>query len=64
MNRIDYSKLRSLSAKEIISALIRDGFYLERQAGSHDGFINMKKYKEELSLYTLANKVEGTRLSY
>jgi len=35
MSRIDYSKLRSLSAKEIISALIRDGFYLERQAGSH-----------------------------
>jgi len=28
MSRIDYSKLRSLSAKEIISALIRDGFTL------------------------------------
>ena len=38
MNRIDYSKLRSLSAKEIISALIRDGFYLERQVGSHQQY--------------------------
>lgn len=38
MNGIDYSKLRSLTAKEIISALIKDGFYLERQSGSHQQF--------------------------
>ena len=33
MNGIDYSKLRSLTAREIISALIRDGFDLNRTSG-------------------------------
>jgi predicted RNA binding protein YcfA (HicA-like mRNA interferase family) len=32
---IDYSKLRSLTARKLINALIRDGFYLDRQSGSH-----------------------------
>ena len=30
MNGIDYSKLRSLTARRIISVLIKDGFYLEK----------------------------------
>jgi predicted RNA binding protein YcfA (HicA-like mRNA interferase family) len=38
MNGIDYSKLRSLTAREIISSLIRDGFYLDRHSGSHHQF--------------------------
>jgi predicted RNA binding protein YcfA (HicA-like mRNA interferase family) len=32
---IDYGALRSITAREIISALVRDGFLLDRQAGSH-----------------------------
>jgi predicted RNA binding protein YcfA (HicA-like mRNA interferase family) len=32
---LDYSRLRSLTAREIISALIRDGFSLDRQSGAH-----------------------------
>ena len=32
---IDYSRLRSLTARELISALARDGFVLDRQAGAH-----------------------------
>ena len=32
---IDYRGLRSLTAKELISALERDGFYFVRQRGSH-----------------------------
>jgi predicted RNA binding protein YcfA (HicA-like mRNA interferase family) len=32
---IDYSRLRSLTARELISARNRDGFSLDRQAGSH-----------------------------
>ena len=32
---INYSHLRSLTARELISALARDGFVLDRQAGSH-----------------------------
>ena len=32
---IDYAKLRSLTARKLISALIKDGFYLRSQSGSH-----------------------------
>ncbi|HHT9127051.1 MAG TPA: type II toxin-antitoxin system HicA family toxin [Candidatus Brocadiia bacterium] len=35
---INYSQLKSLTAREIISALIKDGFYLRRQAGSHQRY--------------------------
>jgi predicted RNA binding protein YcfA (HicA-like mRNA interferase family) len=32
---IDYGGLRSLTARELIAALTRDGFYFVRQSGSH-----------------------------
>ena len=32
---IDYRGLRSLTARELIAALTRDGFYFVRQTGSH-----------------------------
>ena len=32
---IDYSKLRSLTARKLISALKKEGFLLVRQSGSH-----------------------------
>lgn len=35
---IDYSQLRSLTARELISALIRDGFYFHKQRGSHQQY--------------------------
>ena len=35
MNGVDYSRLRSLTAREIVAALQRDGFTLTRQRGSH-----------------------------
>jgi predicted RNA binding protein YcfA (HicA-like mRNA interferase family) len=35
MNDIDYSKLRSLTARKLIRALRKDGFYLDRKSGSH-----------------------------
>ena len=36
---IDYAGLRSLTAREIIAALIRDGFYLRTsRKGSHQRF--------------------------
>jgi predicted RNA binding protein YcfA (HicA-like mRNA interferase family) len=37
---INYSRLRSLTARELISALARDGFVLDRQAGSHQLYIH------------------------
>ena len=35
---IDYSQLRSLTAREVITALIRDGFFLRSQVGSHQRY--------------------------
>src|SRR5437762_1713731 len=32
---VDYSRLRSLTARELAAALLRDGFSLARQRGSH-----------------------------
>lgn len=32
---MDYSRLHSLTARQLISALLRDGFLLARQKGSH-----------------------------
>ena len=32
---LDYSRLRTLTAREIIAALFRDGFSLDRQSGAH-----------------------------
>jgi predicted RNA binding protein YcfA (HicA-like mRNA interferase family) len=35
---IDWSALRSLTAREIISTLIRDGFFLRSQSGCHQQY--------------------------
>jgi predicted RNA binding protein YcfA (HicA-like mRNA interferase family) len=35
---IDYRGLRSLTARELVSALKRDGFYFVRQTGSHQRY--------------------------
>jgi len=34
MNSIDYRRLRSLTARRLIQALKKDGFYLQRQRGT------------------------------
>lgn len=35
MSGIDFSQLRSVTARQIVNALGRDGFTLRRQRGSH-----------------------------
>jgi predicted RNA binding protein YcfA (HicA-like mRNA interferase family) len=35
MSEVDWSRLRSVTAQQPIAALIRDGFRLRRQSGSH-----------------------------
>ncbi len=35
---IPHARLRSLTARELIRALLRDGFLLDRQAGSHQHY--------------------------
>jgi predicted RNA binding protein YcfA (HicA-like mRNA interferase family) len=38
MSQIEWRQLRNLTAREIISALIRDGFILYNQRGSHQRY--------------------------
>jgi len=38
MSEIDWSRLRTLTAREIINALLRDGFRLRKQAGAHQRY--------------------------
>jgi predicted RNA binding protein YcfA (HicA-like mRNA interferase family) len=35
---ISYARLRSLTARELISALLKDGFVFDRQAGAHQHY--------------------------
>jgi predicted RNA binding protein YcfA (HicA-like mRNA interferase family) len=38
MSEIDWSRLRSLTARQIINALQRDGFSLRHQSGAHQRY--------------------------
>ena len=38
MSDVDFSRLRSLTARQLVNALLRDGFLLIRQTGSHARF--------------------------
>ncbi len=51
MNDIDYSKLRSLTAREIVNALIRDGFHIDRVSGSHHQFLHPAKGRVTVSFH-------------
>ena len=48
---IDYSKLRSLTARKLISILVKDGFYLDRESGSHRQFIHPWKGRLTISFH-------------
>jgi len=37
---IDYSRLRSVTARKIVAALESDGFSLDRQRGSHRRYVH------------------------
>ncbi len=37
---LDYSKLRNLTARQIIAALLHDGFQVRRQRGSHQRYVH------------------------
>ena len=52
MNRIDYSKLRSLTARKLIRALRRDGFYLARKSGSHRQYLHRDGRRVTVSFHS------------
>ncbi|MFZ0963311.1 MAG: type II toxin-antitoxin system HicA family toxin [Terriglobia bacterium] len=35
MTAVDYSHLRSLTARRLVAALLHEGFFMARQTGSH-----------------------------
>ena len=37
---VDYTRLKSLTARRIVNALIRDGFALDRQTGAHRHYLH------------------------
>ena len=51
MSNIDYSKLHSLTVKELIRALLKDGFYLERKSGSHQQFFHPDNRRVTVSFH-------------
>jgi predicted RNA binding protein YcfA (HicA-like mRNA interferase family) len=40
MTELDWTRLRSVTARQIVAALLRDGFTLRRQAGSHARYVH------------------------
>ena len=55
MNSIDYSKIRSLTARKIVNALVKDGFYLDRKSGSHHQFLHPDKGRVTISFHHLSD---------
>jgi len=51
MTEIDYSKLRSITARRLISALIKDGFHLDRESGSHQQYLRSNKGRVTVSFH-------------
>ena len=48
---INYSHLRGLTARELISALARDGFVLDRQAGAHQLHLHPDRRRVTVSFH-------------
>lgn len=47
----DYSKLRSVTARELIRALQADGFVLSRQKGSHRHYLHPDRRRVTVSFH-------------
>ena len=64
---IEYRLLRSVTAREMIGALVHDGFFLRRQAGSHQRYqhpdgrrvtVSFHKSSDTFPLKTLKTIIE------
>ena len=56
MNGINYSKLRSLTVRELINALLKDGFYLHQQSGSHRHYKHQDGRRVTVSFHHSSDK--------
>jgi predicted RNA binding protein YcfA (HicA-like mRNA interferase family) len=48
---INFSHLRSLTARELLSALARDGFVLDRQTGAHQLYLHVDGRRVTVSFH-------------
>jgi predicted RNA binding protein YcfA (HicA-like mRNA interferase family) len=48
---IDFSRIRSLTARQLASALQTDGFSLKRQKGSHRHYVHPDRRRVTLSFH-------------
>lgn len=48
---ISYAQLRSLTALELTSALLRDEFLLDRQSGAHQHYLHPDKRRVTVSFH-------------
>ena len=55
---LDYSKLRNLTAREITSALLQDGFRLRRQKGSHQRYVHADGRRVTVSFHRASDTFE------
>ena len=46
---INYAQLRTITARELISALIRDGFAFDHQTGSHHLYYHLDRRRVTVS---------------
>ena len=51
MNGIDYGRLRSLTARELVNALLRDGFRMDHQSGSHRQYYHPDGRRDTVSFH-------------
>ena len=49
---INYARLRNLTTREIVSALVQDGFRLDRQAGSHRHYLHLDGRRVTVSYHS------------
>ena len=55
---LDYRRLRSITAREIATALIRDGFKLIRQKGSHQRSVHVDGRRVTLTFHSSGDPFE------
>jgi predicted RNA binding protein YcfA (HicA-like mRNA interferase family) len=55
---LDYRRLRSITAREIANALLRDGFKLIRQKGSHQRYVHADGRRVTLTFHSSGDTFE------
>lgn len=55
---VDFSRLRTLTARQITTALLRDGFQFRRQKGSHQRYVHPDGRRVTVSFHRASDTFE------